>query len=346
MKKILSIIAITGLSMAMQVNADVNPNVTPIPIELGKTYTGVIKAEGGPDCLSKSQFLTFANSGINVGEVNLKLNVHGTNSFRNSDGHDEFASPLKISGISGGSLYVDETYVMKNDYSYNVAFTDIAQNNTTARINTFGADLMIGVSPRNCTVYGGGVDVIYDITLEKPADWTSFKVELKNSDKQLVTNARVNFFTADGNWAGAAGGYYNGVYLAELPKGNYLIEAINENGTSTFRNAPKGDSKLYLTKEGDTVKIVLDDVKPVIDSVAATMIDVKGVLKPGYTVTGSGFGVKRGYVDVGGYLTNSGTYIRSWTDTQIEVVKSSSMPLTGCFKVFSYTAGYSDCVNL
>jgi hypothetical protein len=164
--------------------------------------------------------------------------------------------------------------------------------------------------------------------------------KVSNSAKAAISNAQINFYKPSGEFEGYAETDEGGFYSLDIQAGAYLVETVNKNANTTiFLNAPRDAATRQIIKANAKLNITLDDIKPVITSTQPATIATKA----GYIITGSGFGTTRGYVDLNGYLTNSTTYIKSWTDTQISLVKASTMPTTGCLKIYAKYAGYSDC---
>lgn len=169
---------------------------------------------------------------------------------------------------------------------------------------------------------------------------------VKNTGKLPVADVTVSFYLPSGEFVTKATTDATGKYAVSLPPNPYIASAFNLSGTGVWNgNVPRDAASRLVLKAKSTANFVLDDVKPVVSDVqTATLETTKGNLT-GYRITGSGFGSVKGYVDVAGYLSNSTSYIVGWSDTQIELIKNTSMPLSGCFKVFSKYSGYSDCFS-
>jgi len=170
---------------------------------------------------------------------------------------------------------------------------------------------------------------------------------VKNSAKQVVPDVTVSFYLPSGEFVKTATTDQTGKYAVTLPPNPYIASAFNPSGAGVWNgNVPRDAASRLLIKDKSSVNFVLNDIKPMINSISNVFVaGSKNTIVEGYQILGTGFGKSRGYVDVAGYLTNLSTYIKFWSDTQIEVVKGSNMPLSGCFKVFSKYSGYSDCFN-
>ena len=183
-----------------------------------------------------------------------------------------------------------------------------------------------------------------DYTFNTPVQITG---TVKNFAKQAVPDATVSFYLPSGEFVAATTTDPSGKYSVSLPPNPYNASAFNPSGTGVWNgNTPRDAASRILIKDKSSVNFVLNDIKPMINSISNVFVaGSKNTIVEGYQILGTGFGKSRGYVDVAGYLTNSSTYIKFWSDTQIEVVKGSNMPLSGCFKVFSKYSGYSDCFD-
>ncbi len=102
----------------------------------------------------------------------------------------------------------------------------------------------------------------------------------------------------------------------------------------------QGASEIAVTGAETTRNLTLGP-QPMLDA-ASTLTFASGQTMSLY---GSGFGSSKDYLDLGGYLTNSSSYIQSWTDTQIDL-KVPGSAISGCWRVFSTQGGYSDCLML
>ena len=169
---------------------------------------------------------------------------------------------------------------------------------------------------------------------------------VKNSAKQVVPDVTVSFYLPTGEFVKNATTDQTGKYAVTLPPNPYIASAFNPSGAGVWNgNVPRDAASRLVLKAKSTANFTLDDLKPVVNDVQTTTLETSKGLLTGYIITGANFGSVKGYVDVAGYLSNSTSYIVSWSDTQINLIKSSTMPLSGCFKVFSKYSGYSDCFN-
>jgi hypothetical protein len=169
---------------------------------------------------------------------------------------------------------------------------------------------------------------------------------VKNTGKLPVADVAVSFFLPSGEFVTKATTDATGKYAVSLPPNPYIASVFNLSGTGVWNgNVPRDQASRLVLKIKSTANFVLDDVKPVVSGVQTTTLETTKGNLTGYIITGSGFGSVKGYVDVAGYLTNSTSYLVGWSDTQIKLIKNTSMPLSGCFKVFSKYSGYSDCFS-
>jgi len=152
-----------------------------------------------------------------------------------------------------------------------------------------------------------------------------------------LPGAVVTVYTPDGAFVDGVTTDATGAYALDLAPGRYLLRA----GASIyFPGKPfQGASEIAVTRK--TTKNMILGEKPILTS-ASSMSYISSQM---VSLHGSRFGAAKGYVDFGGYLSDSTTYINGWTDTQIDLkVPSSAIP--GCWRVFSTQGGYSDCLMM
>lgn len=315
MKKILSIIALSCLSVIAHA---ADPE-----LQLGKTYTGSLLSTGG--CIN-TQYLHFTNTQA-LDLLQYKVTMHGYN--RGNDITDLYMdTPLYVRAYKG-SIIDDANRILQG-----------WEGDSVATIKAAGNELTFMITDNQCLPTSQ--TIIYDITLDAPKPTVTVTGKVINGTGVPVENVQINFYLPDGKWFAGTKTNLLGNYAVGLPKDGYLVEAVNLSGTAVFNgNVPKDKASRVVVKTGTKLNITLNDIKPVVETVTPATVETK----TGYIITGTGFGTARGYVDIGGYLTNSTSYIKSWTDTEISLVKSSSMQVSGCFKIFAKYAGYSDCLN-
>ena len=291
-------------------------------------YNGAFESGG---CSASPKVLYYDNPGY-INELEISLSIRGTTTAGDSwiGGTVKAVSPLKMTVKRGNA----ETY------DFNHVLAEIINPNAYISAASNGEDLQIILEDNDCE---NGKNFAYDINIRPQADYQTVAGTVKNSAKTGVSNAQVTFYKTNGAYVNSFYTGENGEYGAWLPKGGYVIEFASYDGKTGVYNGSVPFDKASRVVIGDkkvTVNATLDATQPAISGVAPATV----AGKPGYVITGAGFGSSRGYVDLGGYATNSSTYIKSWTDTQIELVRSSTMPATSnCLRVFGKYTGYSEC---
>ena len=127
----------------------------------------------------------------------------------------------------------------------------------------------------------------------------------------------------------------NGKYSFTLPFGAYKLHFRFKDYDFWYPYSPATKaSTIYLKSSSMSRSVIFASAVPRITGIETGGSGV-------YVVRGQGFGKAKGYVDFGGYLTNSSTYILSWTDTEIRVKKPTSAIPTS-IRVFGKGAGFSN----
>jgi ribosomal protein L14 len=126
-----------------------------------------------------------------------------------------------------------------------------------------------------------------------------------------------------------------GKYSLTLPHGAYKLHFRFKDYDFWYPYSPESEASIIYLKTSKTTRSVT--FATVIPRISEVMISDSGE----YIIMGTGFGSAKGYVDFGGYITNSSTYILSWTDTEIRIRKPSNAIPT-YIRVFAKGAGYSN----
>ncbi|MEM2963748.1 MAG: hypothetical protein QXQ02_02560 [Halobacteria archaeon] len=132
----------------------------------------------------------------------------------------------------------------------------------------------------------------------------------------------------------------NGRLTMTVPPGTYLMDMVflkNQNWQYiVYNGAPNLTRASTITvKSNMTRSIKLTNKIPTITAVSPAVL-VRGQEA---VISGMNFGSTRGYISFNGYLTNSSTYILSWTDTEIHV-KVPNYATTGDMQI---CPPYSGC---
>jgi hypothetical protein len=127
----------------------------------------------------------------------------------------------------------------------------------------------------------------------------------------------------------------NGKYSFTLPFGAYKLHFRFKDYDFWYPYSPASEASLIYLKSSSLTRSV---------TFASAVPHITGITTGSsgeYVIYGTGFGSVKGYVDFGGYLTNSSTYIMSWSDTEIHVMTPSSAIPTS-IRVFGKGAGFSN----
>lgn len=269
--------------------------------------------------------------------IEIGLNIRGTTTSGDTYAGESIrsVSPLKMTVESG---YID---IDSETFGFSKVVTEIINPNAVATVAVYGGDLRIKLEDNDCE---HAKNFAYDINIRPQTDYQTVAGTVKNSARTAVPNARVTFYKTNGAYVNSVYTGANGIYSASIPRGGYVVEFASYDGKTGIYNGGVPIDKASRIVVGDkkvTANATLDATAPTVTAVATATV----AGKPGYTITGYGFGTSRGYVDLGGYATNSSSYIKGWTNTQIELVRSSTMPSwSNCLRVFGKTTGYSDCI--
>jgi hypothetical protein len=218
----------------------------------------------------------------------------------------------------------------------------VAQPQTSVTLDTRKGSFFIVVENEICRSKVG--PVYFEIKAEKVVPNVKIKGVVKTSEKYQFNDVQINFYKPDGTFVTSTFtgllAIGTGEYSAYLQPGSYLIEAVGPQGTSVFSgNVPREKASDYsVIKDLTTLNFTLDTKRPLVRTIDRTATTI--------TINGDDFGSPKGYVDVGGYISNTAAIVKSWTGTKIVISKTKAMPNTGCIRVFAKYAGYSsNCVQ-
>lgn len=232
-----------------------------------------------------------------------------------------------------------------------------------------GSHLNISVGSTAC---GSGTNVPYEILVTKVPETVPLHGVIKFYEKSTdavtgaeklvrptinsanfqtaVGDAAVNIYSESGEFVKAAwidlqrtkpgAETFDLVYAANLPAGRYIV-ATSKGGVTTWGTGAPRVKASAIEVVGDTKKdFTIYPALPHIDSLSNDIIAV-GQSAP-LTINGTGFGTSKGYIDFGGYVTNSN--IAMWSDTAITITVPKSA-ISGCLRVFAKYAAGSNCVD-
>ena len=181
----------------------------------------------------------------------------------------------------------------------------------------------------------------FDLRLRAPADpavtLTGWVLDVAGGG---LAGAQVSLWTADGRFVDSATSDPEGAYTLMVAPGAYLLGGIHEGVNVFYSGKPREKATLIYAKADLSRNLTIGSDRPVIDAVGGALIKGEPM-----RISGSAFGDTKSYIGFGGYLTNSSSYIDSWTDTEIHLsVPSNAIP--GCLRIFAKTGGWSDCYEI
>lgn len=132
----------------------------------------------------------------------------------------------------------------------------------------------------------------------------------------------------------------NGVATIDLPADKYNVFVSSDTGIITSYSGSPYEKAGLVTLNASQFKTLtakLADAPPTVTNVTNNN---------GYiTITGTGFGTKKGYLDFDGYITNSASVISSWSNTSISARLPAQADVAGFIRVSSIGGGWSSAAK-
>jgi hypothetical protein len=210
--------------------------------------------------------------------------------------------------------------------SNNLNYSKTSYGSLTSKIYRGNTNVNLNVK---CFMPGG-----YFVRFTRSKDNTQLKIDMRGGH---ILNAVVNAYDMDGKYVTMTTAW-NGQATLFLPPGRYNLEASYGESSVWYNASPKNLAIIVTTPTTGiaTIKMPLDP-RPTLTTVTKSGNTL--------TITGTGFGKSRNYVDMGGYVTKLTAEIPSWTDMSITATLPNSVT-AGCVRVFSKTGGWSkECLN-
>jgi len=326
--KRLSLLIMTVLSAATAQAAD------PIPISMGDTHSGVLRPNP-TNCAYAKTSETLALTLAETISARVRFDTDGrfgeTKTWRGMTYDQTTAADyLEISAKTTRTVIgpnrkprtlTEIVPVFKSRHPHIDNLIELPAGTLTLKISSVGCE-----------------PSAYSLNLAEVVEQGRLEGIISDPSGAPIPGAVVAIYTPDGAFVDTGLTDATGAYAIDLAPGRYFLRA---NAAIYAPGKPfQGASEIAVTATGTTRNLTLGP-QPVLSS-ASTLAFASGETMSLY---GLGFGSSKDYLDLGGYLTNSSSYIQSWTDTQIDLkVPGSAIP--GCWRVFSTQGGYSDCLML
>lgn len=326
-----SILTVTCLALATIANAE----TPPVPYTLGDTMTGVIQPDPST-CPFDQTLMRFDIRAEEPFLARLRLDTERVPTKTQAD--ELIHSSLNPVRFEIGqklpqtaTLTTTQKGPAVESLTSDIPFYRATHAPMDNVIDMPSGDLYITLTTEGCE------PAAYSFNLYQVPKLVSLGGIIRNPAGAPLPGEMVTVYTPDGAFVDGVTTDEDGAYAIDLAPGRYLLRA----GASIyFPGKPfQGATEFSVTRK--TTKNMVLGENPILTS-ASSMSSISSQI---VSLHGSRFGAAKGYVDFGGYLSDSTTAIQGWTDNQITVkVPSSAIP--GCWRVFSTQGGYSDCLMM
>lgn len=167
---------------------------------------------------------------------------------------------------------------------------------------------------------------------------STFPVRFDYSGGPITSGLVISVYDSDGYFRGSKATDEfgaSGRVTFNLPQGSYTARISSPDGDIWYGGTPYERKSRFTvpTRNNASLRVALGQA-PTLTSVTR--------LGDTLTITGTGFGSARGYIDFGGFISNASSAVPIWSrdGTRITALVPDQAG-TGCLRVFSKTGGWS-----